>query len=165
MLSPIDTDAVIRDGGVTGAFPDELHEAVAWWVAACFVVVGRVRQMAVAHDSHPITAGFYQRFCCGAINAQHFGCQVSSLGVADEAQLIHAMKRLGGVPGALLTTADVGGRQTVTIRLYDVDGRSVTEDTGLAGLRQMIVSDRVPLPVNDHAKGRIIERRDLVEAL
>lgn len=29
----------------------------------------------------------------------------------------------------------------------------------------MIASDRVPLPVNEQAKGRITERRDLVEAL
>lgn len=74
------------------------------------------------------------------------------------------MKELGGVPGALLTTADGGGRQTVTIRLYDADGQPVTEDTGLAKLREMIASDRVPIPVNDQAKGSIIERRDLVEA-
>ncbi|WNZ12077.1 hypothetical protein [Streptomyces sp. 11x1] len=124
MLNPIDTDAVIRDGRVAGAFPDEIHEGVAWWVAACFVVISRARQMAVAHDSHPTTAEFHQRFCRGAINAEHFGCQVSSLGTADEAQLLHAMKQLGGVPGALLTTTDGGGRRTVTIRLYDADGQT-----------------------------------------
>ena len=165
MLNPIDTDAAIRDGRVAGAFPDEIHEGVAWWVAACFVVVSQARQMAVAHDSHPTTVEFHQRFCRGAINAEHFGCQVSSLGTADEAQLLRAMKQLGGVPGALLTTTDGGGRQTVTIRLYDADGQPVTEDTGLAGLRKMIAADRVPLPVNDQAKGRITERRDLAEAL
>ncbi|WP_200308020.1 hypothetical protein [Streptomyces adelaidensis] len=165
MLNPIDTDAVIRAGRVAGAFPSEIHEGVAWWAAACFVVVSRARQLAVAHDSHPATAEFHRRFCRGAINAQHFGCQVSSLGPADEAHLLHAMKELGGVPGALLTTADDDGRQTVTIRLYDADGQPITEDTGLARLRQMIASDRIPIPVNDQAKGSIIERRDLVEAL
>jgi hypothetical protein len=164
VLKPIDSDAVIRDGRVAGAFPDEIHEGVAWWVAACFVVVSQARQMAVAHDSHPATAEFHRRFCRGAINAEHFGCQVSSLGTADEAQLLHAMKQLGGVPGALLTTTDDGGRQTVTIRLYDADGQPVTEDTGLARVRQMIASDRVPVPVNDQAKGSITERRDMVEA-
>lgn len=165
MLNPIDTDAVIRDGRITGAFPGEIHEGVAWWVAACFVVVSQARQMAVAHDSHPATAEFHQRFCRGAVNAEHFGCQVSSLGTADEAQLLHAMRELGGVPGALLTTTDGCGRQTVTIRLYDADGQPVTDDTGLARLRAMIASDRVPLPVNDQARGRITERRDLAEVL
>ncbi|TVZ94972.1 hypothetical protein [Streptomyces sp. BK340] len=165
MLNPIDADAVIRDGRISGAFPGEIHEGVAWWVGSCFVVLSQAGQMAVAHDGHPATAEFHQRFCLGAVNAQHFGCQVSSLGTADEAQLLHAMKGLGGVPGTLLTTADGGGRQTVTIRLYDADGQPVAEDTGLAGLREMIASDRIPIPVNDKAKGSITERHDLVEAL
>jgi hypothetical protein len=163
MLNPIDTDAVIRDGRVAGAFPGEIHEGVAWWVAACFVVISRARQMAVAHDSHLATVTFYERFCRGAINAEHFGCQVSSLGAADEIQLLTAMKKLGNVPGALLTTTDGGGRQTVTMRLYDANGRPVTEDTGLAVLRRMIAADRVPIPVNDQAKGSVTERRDLLE--
>ncbi|NEC86462.1 hypothetical protein [Streptomyces sp. SID12501] len=165
MLNPIDSDAVIRDGRIAGAFPGEIHEGVAWWIAACFVVISRARQLAVAHDDHPATAEFHRRFCQGAINAEHWACQVSSLGAADEAQLLHAMKELGGVPGALLTTADNDGRQTVTIRLYDGDGQPVVEDTGLARLRKMIASDRIPIPVNDQAKGRITERHDLVEAL
>lgn len=164
MLNPINTDAVIRDGRFSGVFPGEMHEGVAWWCAACFVVVSQVRQMAVAHDGRPATAGFYRRFCRGAINAEHWGCQVSSLGTADENQLLHAMKELGGVPGAMLSTADDGGRQTVTIRLYNADGQPLTEDTGLARMRQMIAFDRVPIPVNDQAKGHITERRDLVEA-
>ncbi|MBA2807699.1 hypothetical protein E0500_009795 [Streptomyces sp. KM273126] len=165
MLNPIDTDTVIRDGRVAGTFPGEIHEGVAWWVAACFVVIGQAVQMAVAHDGHPATAEFHRRFCLGAINAQHWGCQVASLGTADQAQLLHAMKELGGVPGALLTTTDGDEGQTVTIRLYDVDGQPVTEDTGLSKLREMIASDRVPIPVNDQAKGSITERRDLVETL
>ncbi|GAA2338544.1 MULTISPECIES: hypothetical protein [Streptomyces] len=165
MLNPIDTDTVIRDGRISGAFPGEIHEGVAWWVAACFVVVSKARQMAVAHDGHCVTVEFHRRFCRGAINAEHFGCQISSLGMADEGHLLNAIKELGDVPGALLTTTDHGGRQTVTIRLYGADGQPVTEDTGLARLREMIASDRVPIPVNDQAKGHITERRDLLEAL
>lgn len=163
MLNPIDTDAVIRDGRIAGAFPGEMHEGVAWWVAACFVVVSRARQMAVAHDGHVTTRGFHGRFCRGAINAQHFSCQVADLGEANEAQLVHAMQALGNSPGALLSTTCDRGRQTVTIRLYDAEGKLLVEDTGLAKLREMIATDRVPIPVNDQAKGRITMRRDLVE--
>ncbi|MEH0419469.1 hypothetical protein [Streptomyces sp. B21-083] len=167
MLNPIDSDAVIRDGRIAGVFPGEIHEGVAWWVAACFVLISQARQMAVAHDEHPVTAEFHRRFCRGAVNAEHWGCHVSSLGTADEAQLLHAMKELGGVPGALLTTTDSGGGggQMITIRLYDADGRPVTEDTGLARLRKVIASDRIPIPVNDQAKGRITDRRGLVVTL
>ncbi|MFI0150769.1 hypothetical protein [Streptomyces lydicus] len=161
MLKPIDPDVVIRDGHVVGAFPDEIHEGVAWWVAACFVVVSHARQMAVAHDDHPTSRAFHRRFCRGAINAQHFGCQVADLGKADDAQLLHAMRALGEVPGTLLSTR-VGDRQTVSIRLYDAKCQPLTEDTGLAKLREMIAADRVPIPVNDEAKGRITARPALV---
>ncbi|MFI9080810.1 hypothetical protein ACIGW8_30800 [Streptomyces sioyaensis] len=163
MLKPIDADAVIRDDRVAGTFPGEIHAGVAWWVAACFVVVSQARQMAVAHDGNPTTEEFHRRFCRGAINAQHFGCQVADLGQADEAQLVHAMKALGDVPGALLSTASDGSQQTVAIRLFEAGGRPLTEDTGLAKVREMIATDRVPIPVNDQAKGRITTRRDLLE--
>ncbi|AUH40481.1 hypothetical protein [Streptomyces sp. CMB-StM0423] len=164
MLNPIDTAAVIRDGRAAGSFPGEIHEGVAWWIAACYVVVSRAGQMAVAHDGHPTTAAFHDRFCRGAINAQHYRCQVCDLGPADEAQLLHAMRTLGGVPGARLTTADEGGRQAVTIRLYDAGGQPVTEESGWAAVRSKIARGQVPIPVNDHAKGRITECRDLLEA-
>lgn len=164
MLNPINAEAVIRDGRASGVFPGEIHEGVAWWMAACFVVVSKTRQIAVAHDGHPTTAEFHRRFCRGAINAEHWACLVSDLGHADEAQLLHAMQELGSVPGALLTTVDDGGQKTVTIRLYTSDGQPVTEETGLAKVRQMIADDHVPIPVNDKAKGHVAERRDLVEA-
>lgn len=165
MLNPIDSDAVIRDGRIAGVFPGEIHEGVAWWVGACFVVVHEARQLAVTYDGHPTTAEFHRRLCRGAINARHFGCLVSDLGNADEDQLHRVMKELGGVPGALLSTAGRdGGGQTVTIRLYDAQGEPVTEDTGLAKVRRMIVSDQVPIPVNEQAKGCIVERRHVVEA-
>ncbi|MGW6603672.1 hypothetical protein [Streptomyces sp. NPDC055036] len=165
MLNAIDTEAVIRDGRIAGVFPGEIHEGVAWWAGACHVVVSRARQMAVAHDGHPTTAEFHRRLCRGATHAEHYACLVSDLGTAGEDQLHRAMKELGDVPGALLSTADDGGRQTVTIRLYDAQGQPVTEDTGLAKIRKLIDADRVPRPVNDQARGRIVERRDLVEAL
>jgi len=164
VLNPIDTDAVIRDGRAAGVFPGEIHEGVAWWIAACYVVASETRQLAVAHDGHPTTAAFHERFCRGATNAQHYRCQVADLGPANEAQLLHAIQALGGAPGALLSTTTGGGRQTVTIRLYDAGGRPVTEETGWAAVRTKIARDQVPIPVNDRARGTVTDRRDLLEA-
>ncbi|MFJ9855332.1 hypothetical protein [Streptomyces sp. NPDC101150] len=164
MLNPIDIAAVIRDGRIAGTFPGEIHQGVAWWVASCFVVTSKTHQLAVAHDGHLTTAGFHRSFCRGAINAQHFACQVFDLGTADEAQLLQAMKNVGGSPGALLTTTEGDGRQLVIIRLYDAQGQQVTDDTGLTRIRDMIAADHVPIPVNAQARGRIIDRHDLVGA-
>jgi hypothetical protein len=161
VLNPIDAEVVIRDGRIAGTFPAEIHHGVAWWVASCFVVTSKTHQLAVAHDGHPTTAEFHRLFCRGAINAQHFACQVSDLGAADEARLLRATKDLGETPGALLTTTQDEDRHHVTIRLYDTQGQQVTDDSGLAAIRDMIAADRIPIPVNDQARGRIVDRRDL----
>jgi hypothetical protein len=165
MLNPIDTDRVIRDGQVSGRFPGEIHEGVAWWVAACFVVTNKTSDIAVARDEHPTTAEFHRRFCRGAINAHHWACQVADIGAASEEQLTQAMSALGGVPGALLTTTAVRDVETVTMRLYAADGTQLDDRTGLSAIREMIAADLVPIPVNDRAKGRVHDRRDLVSPM
>ncbi|MFF5128593.1 hypothetical protein ACFY41_16920 [Streptomyces syringium] len=162
MLNPINAEAVIRDGQVSGVFPDEIHEGVAWWVASCFVVVSQTQSLAVARDDHPITAEFFRRFCRGAVNAQHWACAVHDLGLAEERQLLRAMHELGAVPGALLTTAEHEEQRSVTIRLYGSDGRRFSDSTGLGVIREMIANDHVPIPVNNGAKGHVEERHYVI---
>ncbi|MEU8779098.1 hypothetical protein [Streptomyces sp. NPDC048606] len=151
MLNPVDTDAVIRDGGARGRFPDEIHPAVAWWLAACYVVTARADRLVIAHDGRPETAEFFDRLGSGAINAQHYRCLVLNLGDADEETLITAMAKADRAPGMRATTEN--GRAVITC--YDRDGKPLTDRTGLLVIRSMIAEDRVPLPVNDACKGRI----------
>ncbi|MEU5026020.1 hypothetical protein [Streptomyces milbemycinicus] len=156
MLNPIDTGAVVRDGGVVGRFPGEIHEGVAWWVGACLVAAMRARRIVVAHDGRATSEAFYRRLCRGAVNAGHLACIVVDLGVAGEATLFRAMQELGSVPGALVTTL-VGddGAETVKIALYDGAGHMLGEEAGLARIRRMIAEDRIPIPVNEHSRGRV----------
>ncbi|MFE3861081.1 hypothetical protein ACFXPT_11690 [Streptomyces goshikiensis] len=151
MLNPIDPDQVIRDGGVTGCFPEEIHPGVAWWMAACYVVTTRADRLVVAYDGQPATAEFFDRMCLGAINAQHYKCHVIDRGPASPDDLLAAMKELERVPGMYAST-DNG---TATITLYDRDGAPLTDRTGLQLIRRMIAEDRVPIPVNTESKGRI----------
>ncbi|KOU46859.1 hypothetical protein [Streptomyces sp. WM6378] len=155
MLNPINADAVIRDGGAHGRFPDEIHEAVGWWLGACLVTTLKAHRIAVAHGGRATSVLFHQRLCRGAINAQHYACTVLTLRVADEDTLLRAMAELGGVPGARVSTTGPEGEETVSIVLYGPDGKPLDEDTGLASIRHLIASDRVPIPVNETAKGRI----------
>ncbi|MBL1120923.1 hypothetical protein JK364_53060 [Streptomyces sp. 110] len=155
MLKPIDTDTVIRDGAASGRFPGQIHEGVAWWIGACFVVATRTNRMAIAHDGHPTSALFHERLCQGAINAQHYACHVTALGTADETGLLAVMAHLGHMPGALITTTTAEDGKTVRIALYDTDGKPLTEDTGMSIIRRLVADDQVPIPVNDQAKGRV----------
>lgn len=155
MLNPIDAEAVIRDGGAVGQFPGEIHEGVAWWIGACLVVTTKAACIAVAHDGQATSASFHRRLCRGAVNAQHYACRVMDLRVADEDDLLAAMKELGSVPGVLATTTVSGEGERVRIAVYDDHGSPLADEAGLAAIRRMIAEDRVPIPVNDRAKGRV----------
>ncbi|MEV6316020.1 hypothetical protein [Streptomyces sp. NPDC051776] len=158
MLNSIKVDAVIRDDRATGTFPSEIHEGVGWWVASCFVIVARTSALVLAHDGSPAGELFVDRMGNGATNAQHYACQVSVLGQADETQLLDAARQLGGVPAARVSADGT----TVTIDLYAEDGSRITEETGWAKIRDQIRNDQVPRPVNDQAKGCVINRADLL---
>ncbi|MFI5986484.1 hypothetical protein ACIBEA_37195 [Streptomyces sp. NPDC051555] len=155
---------MIRDGQISGECPGQIHDGVAWWVGACFVAVAKTSRLAVAHDGRTHTGTFHLRFLQGAINSGHWACEVTDVGAADEAGLLHAMTTLGGVPGAFLATSGDRSPLMLGIRLYDADGRSVEDHNGLGDIRDMIDADRVPLPVNDACKGRVIGRPDLIGA-
>lgn len=155
MLNPINTETVIRGGGAAGRLPGEIHEGVAWWMGACLVVVSKAGCIAVAHDGQVTSASFHDRLCRGAVNAEHYACRVMDLQLADEAALLSAMKDLGQVPGALVTTTVTEDGEKVRIALYDGQGRVLSEEGGLAKIRRMIAEDRVPIPVNAGAKGRV----------
>ncbi|MFF9489157.1 hypothetical protein [Streptomyces sp. NPDC014676] len=154
MLNPIDTAAVIRDGGAVGQYPGQIHEGVGWWLGACLVVTLHASHLAVAHDGHPVSAAFTDRLCQGAINAQHYACHVHHLGQQHERDLL---SKAGArqTPGAWLTTETTDGVTTVRVRLHTSHGALLDETNGLAAIRNLIAQDRVPIPVNSQAKGVI----------
>ncbi|WP_329137336.1 hypothetical protein OG552_27350 [Streptomyces sp. NBC_01476] len=159
MLNPIDTEAVIRDGGAIGHFPGEIHEGVAWWLGACFVDLSSANRLAVGSDGQPVTAEFFRRLCKGAVNAHHHACRVTAIsGITENA--FHAfIRRYQPLPGAYLAaTRNPDATAMVRIRLYDANSELLTEDTGLSRIRRMIAEDRVPIPVSDSARGAIEHR-------
>ncbi|MFD7900269.1 hypothetical protein [Streptomyces sp. NPDC059743] len=153
MLNPIDTEAVIRRGGAIGGFPGEIHEGVAWWLGACLVITQKADRIAVAHDGHPSITEFAKRFCLGAINAQHYACNVRFLGLQTEELLLATLGSFDGVPGAWLSASETEGALVVRITLYNRQGLVLDDTNGLAEIRRLIAEDRVPIPVNARAKG------------
>ena len=100
MLNPINTEAVIRDGGAIGRFPGEIHEGVAWWLGACFVAL-----TARAASPSSATAGRTRqrstsRLCRGAINAHHLACQRRRLHVDDRGRPPRPTCKERALPGA-----------------------------------------------------------------
>ncbi|MEV7145105.1 hypothetical protein AB0O05_01225 [Streptomyces sp. NPDC093084] len=154
MINPIDTAAVIRDGGAVGQYPGQIHEGVGWWLGACFVITAKASRLAVAHDGHPVSTEFADRLCRGAINAEHYACAVRYLGWQPEEELLTEL-RIREEPGAWLSSETTGDVTTVRIRLYTAQGTLLDNINGLAAIRSLIDQDRVPRPVNSRAKGTI----------
>ncbi|WP_425834173.1 hypothetical protein [Streptomyces fractus] len=155
MLNPIDTAAVIRDGGATGTAPDQIHAGVAWWLGACLVVTRGASRAVVGDDGHPISTEYAARFARGATNAGHYRCHTTVvIGPVDEQTLLDFRADEQAVAAYIRTREDA----TVTITLYDVAGEVLTERNGLARIRALIAEDRVPIPVNKAARGTLDER-------
>ncbi|MFJ8955023.1 hypothetical protein ACIRO1_33495 [Streptomyces sp. NPDC102381] len=153
MLNPIDAKAVIRDGGATGHHPRQIHAGVAWWLGACLVVTQKASHVVVAHDGEAISTQYATRFARGAINALHYKCLVTALQEPTEpTELGLATADLGSIPSAHISTTPSA---EVTVALFDADGKPLTEESGLAAIRDLIAQDRVPIPVNDAARGTI----------
>lgn len=160
MLNPIDTGAVIKDGGAVGRFPGEIHEGVAWWLGASFVALTAAEQLVVGSDGGPVTSEFFRRLCRGAVNAHHHAhhhaCHVTAIdGIAEDAFLTYVRSRRPLASAYLAAGDGPDGTRLIWIRLYDASGPLLQEDTGLAGIRRMIAEDRVPIPVSDSARGTI----------
>ncbi|WP_326841032.1 hypothetical protein OHB33_00715 [Streptomyces sp. NBC_01558] len=155
MLNPIDTDAVIRNGGAVGRYPDQIHGAVGWWMGSCLVVTAKASRLAVAHDGHPVSIEFADRLCQGATHAQHYACTVRYLRQRPAEELLAEAKAYEA-PAAWVSTQPAAPGDTVHIRLYTTHGILLDETNGLADIRDLINQDRVPIPVNTQAQGKIV---------
>ncbi|WP_299535347.1 hypothetical protein [uncultured Streptomyces sp.] len=154
MLSSAGADAIFTERSVRGRFPDQVHQGIGWWLGACLVVTQQASRLAVAHDGHPVVSEIAARLCRGAINAQHYRCQVQYLGHSSTDDFFSAMKASGGACGAWLDASDDLGVTTVEITLYSRGGLALPP-AALRGIRLLMERDQVPIPVNDAARGAI----------
>jgi phosphomannomutase len=159
VLNPIELRAVVAGRHVHGHHPDEIHPGVAWWTGACLIKVQKVHGVALVHDGRELSQVFADRFARGAINCEHYAATVSDLGVGDLALLHFAIRTLQ-VPGVHITTTDT---DEVALDLFDANANPIDENRGLARIRALMQADRVPIPVNAQARGRILHRHDLAK--
>lgn len=166
MLNPIDLPTVFAADRVHGTstepFPGPrvglIHPGVAWWIGACLILTSKANGVAVVHDGTDLGRRYTDRFCRGAVNCQHYAATVSVLGEGGHELLAYGIRTLR-VPGMLISTEGC----EVTMRLVNADGAPMTCGTGLELICDLIARDRVPIPVNEAARGRIVDRRDLAD--
>lgn len=154
-------DAILRDDRIGGRVPDEIHPGVAWWTGAVLIQVTRTPGVVVAAgDAGPTTAVFAERFKRGAINSGHYAARVCCAGVGSEPYLRFCCRTLS-LPGVHIT-ADGDGR--VSMRLFSAEGLPLHTTEAMREIHRRLRADEIPIPVNDEARGTVVDRRDLLAA-
>lgn len=119
--------------------------------------------IAVGHDGHPQSVACVEQFARHAIHGgfatdNGFTWRRPALhlyGARPLDQLVQAAGDDGHA--ARFTTAD--GHLHTELRIYTGDGQQVTEQTGLAALRDRLTTGRPALPVNANSTGTITDHR------
>ncbi|MEU7021650.1 hypothetical protein ABZ990_13450 [Streptomyces sp. NPDC046203] len=158
MLHPVDLSTVFAEDRVHGRHLTDIHPAVAWWIGSCLVLTTGAHGVALVHDGTEPAKQYCGLFNRGAVNCEHYTATVSVVGAGDEELLAYAIRTLQ-VPGARISAFGA----EVTIRLFTADGSAITDGTGLERICGLIALDKVLLPVNDRARGRVVHRPDLAK--
>lgn len=158
---PTERAALVHDDHVTAKEPGEPIGPCAL-IGIVFPAALSTTHLIVANDGTADSVHCARLFASSAIhgvipaNRDWQKITVLDAGTGTVDPLIQAAQAMR-VPGAMFTAAADGRTE---LRLYAPDGTLITEETGLAALRQRLTK-RIPLPVNESHRGQLIDRRDL----
>ncbi|GEP35618.1 phosphomannomutase/phosphoglucomutase [Nocardioides szechwanensis] len=134
-LDPANVHAIFKAYDVRGTVPDQIDEELARATGRAYVQVVGTTQVVVGHDMRPSSPGMAAAFADGATQA---GADVVMIGLASTDQLYFASGHLD-LPGAMFT-ASHNPAQYNGIKLCRTGARPIGADTGLAEIRDLVVS-------------------------
>lgn len=134
-LDPANVHAIFKAYDVRGTVPDQLDEELARVTGRAYVQVVGTTKVVVGHDMRPSSPGMAAAFAAGATEA---GADVVMIGLASTDQLYFASGHLD-LPGAMFT-ASHNPAQYNGIKLCRSGARPIGADTGLAEIRDLVVS-------------------------
>ncbi len=157
-VSSLDADtvrAIFKAYDVRGLVPDQVDEELARRTGAAFVrVVAGEGTVVIGHDMRPSSPALAEAFGLGVTQA---GADVLHIGLASTDQLYFASGHLGHA-GAMFT-ASHNPAQYNGIKLCRSGAQPVGMDTGLAEIRDLVISG--PLP--DGCEQASVRRRDVLD--
>jgi phosphomannomutase len=148
--------SIFKAYDIRGVYPRELNEDVAYKIGQAFVAFLGAERVAVGRDmreSGPAIAGALQQ----GIAAQ--GAAVVDLGLTSTDELYFAVGKFG-YPAGVMVTASHNPAEYNGLKLCRAEAIPLSEETGIAEIRDMVVGDSIPPP-----KGRgTITTRDVLPA-
>ncbi len=158
-----DPATIFKAYDIRGVVPDQLDAEVARSIGSAFVDVAEVLAgcggVVVGRDMRPSSPGLASAFADGVLAA---GADVVDIGLASTDELYFASGRLD-LPGAMVT-ASHNPSEYNGIKLCLAGARPLARDTGLARVRERVMSAALQPGGGDGAERGALESRDMLAA-
>ncbi|MYV98356.1 hypothetical protein [Streptomyces sp. SID3343] len=134
-------------------------------IARCIGPTIKITEIVVAHDGGAEALGCAELFARAAVHAGFATRQghlwhkpvVYDVGAGSVDYALFCARTLDATLAVFTQRAD----GHVELRLYEPNGKAITEDNGLAAVRDRLASGRTPQPVNSAHVGERVVRHDL----
>lgn len=142
---------------VRGIYPSELNDDIAYGIGRCFVPLLGAKRVVVGRDMRPSGEKLYEAFARGVTDA---GADVTYIGMVSTDALYFAVGKYG-FDGGVMITASHNPAQYNGMKFTREKAEAISLDTGLAEIRDRLISGE--LPPKAATPGKIDEREILDE--
>src|SRR5580698_6015241 len=147
---------IFKSYDVRGIYPAEINDDVAYGIGRCFVALLGAKRIVAGRDMRPSGVALFDAFARGATDA---GADVTDIGLVSTDALYFAVGKYG-FDGGVMITASHNPAQYNGMKFTRARAEAISLDTGLATIRDQIVSGDLP-PVG--AQIGKIEERDILD--
>ena len=146
------TPDLFKSYDVRGIYPAQINDDVAYQIGRCFVPLVGGKKIVVGRDMRPSGENLYEAFARGATDA---GADVTYIGKVSTDALYFAVGKYG-FDGGVMITASHNPAQYNGMKFTRAAAEAISLDTGLATVRDQIVSGN--LPPKAEKPGTVTER-------
>jgi phosphomannomutase len=141
---------------VRGIYPSEINDDIAYRIGRFFVPLVGGKRIVVGRDMRPSGERLYEAFARGATES---GADVTYIGMVSTDALYFAVGKYG-FDGGVMITASHNPAQYNGMKFTRASAEAISLDTGLATIRDRIISGELPPPAQ---RIGTIEQRDVLD--
>lgn len=150
------TPDLFKSYDVRGIYPAQINDDVAYQIGRCFVPLVGAKKIVVGRDMRPSGENLFEAFARGATEA---GADVTYIGKVSTDALYFAVGKYG-FDGGVMITASHNPAQYNGMKFTRAAAEAISLDTGLATVRDQIVSGNLPPKAE---KPGTVSERDILD--
>ena len=131
---------IFKSYDVRGIYPAEIDDDVAYGIGRCFVALLGAKRIVAGRDMRPSGVALFDAFARGATDA---GADVTDIGLVSTDALYFAVGKYG-FDGGVMITASHNPAEYNGMKFTRAHAEAISLDTGLATIRERLVSEELP---------------------